>query len=85
MSLIYRHFVGDTKGWVEVKKSEITRLGLLDFISSNSYIKNDYIYLDEDLDFSLFLCYLGYDPDLEIININDTYFNKYKKFKEGQQ
>ena len=23
MSLMYRHFVGDTKGWVEVKKSEL--------------------------------------------------------------
>ena len=82
---MYRHFVGDTKGWVEVRKSEITRLGLLDFISSSSYIKNEYIYLDEDLDFSFFLCHLEYEPELIPVSIDDTYFDNYDKFKKGQQ
>ncbi len=84
MSLIYRHFVGDTKGWVEVKKSELARLGLLDFISSSSYTKNDNVYLDEDLDFSFFLYYLGNEPELIQVEVTDDYFNKYEKFK-GEQ
>ena len=84
MSLIYRHFVGDTKGWVEVKKSELARLGLLDFISSSSYVKNDNVYLDEDLDFSFFLYHLGTETELIQIEVTDDYFNKYEKFK-GEQ
>ena len=81
---MYRHFVGDTKGWVEVKKSELARLGLLDFISSSSYVKNDNVYLDEDLDFSFFLYHLGTEPELIQVEVTDDYFNKYEKFK-GEQ
>tara|TARA_Y100000768_G_scaffold387812_1_gene380420 strand:+ start:1150 stop:1395 length:246 start_codon:yes stop_codon:yes gene_type:complete len=81
---MYRHFVGDTKGWVEVKKSELARLGLLDFISSSSYVKNDNVYLDEDLDFSFFLYHLGNEPELIQVEVTDDYFNKYEKFK-GEQ
>lgn len=82
---MYRHFVGDTKGWVEVRKDELEKAGLLDSISPSSYIKNDYIYLDEDIDFSFFLCYLDFEPEFISVNINDTYFDNYEKFKGGQQ
>ena len=82
---MYRHFVGDTRGWIEVEKNELTRLGILSSISTSSFIKGNYIYLDEDLDFSLFLYSLGYDPELADIAIKDTYFDNYEQFKESLQ
>ena len=82
---MYRHFVGDTRGWMEVKRDELTRLGILSSISTSSFVKGKYIYLDEDIDFSLFLYSLGYDPELTDIAINDTYFDNYEQFKESLQ
>ena len=82
---MYRHFVGDTRGWIEVKRDELTRLGILSSISTSSYMKGNLVYLDEDLDFSLFLCSLGYDPEFIEITVNDTYFNNYEQFKESLQ
>ena len=81
MLLTYKHFVGDTKGWVEVKKSELARLGLLDSISSASYEKDNYIYLDEDIDFSFFLLSIGNKIELIEISVNDDYFYNYKKYR----
>ena len=82
---MYRHFVGDTRGWIEVEKNELTRLGILSSISTSSFVKGKYIYPDEDIDFSLFLYSLGYDPELTDIAINDTYFDNYEQFKESLQ
>ena len=82
---MYRHFVGDTKGWIEVRKDELEKVGLLDSISSSSYTKDNFVYLDEDIDFSLFLCYLDFEPKLILVPVNDTYFDKYEQFKESLQ
>ena len=83
--MVYKHFIGDTRGWVEVKKHELEKANILDSISSDSYIKGKYMYLDEDLDLSLFMCYLGYKPDFIKIKVNDTYFDNYKTYKESLQ
>ena len=56
--MIYRYFVGDTKGWVEVRKDELARANVLDLISTSSYEKGDYLYLDEDVDLSFFFVYI---------------------------
>lgn len=82
---MYRHFVGDTKGWIEVEKNELTRLGILSSISTSSYVKGKYIYIDEDLDFSLFLCSLGYEPDFIELEVDDEHFDNYEQFKESLQ
>ena len=55
---MYKYFVGDTKGWVEVRKDELGAANLLDLISTSSYEKGDYIYLDEDIDLSFFVYFL---------------------------
>ena len=83
--MIYRHFIGDTKGWIEIKRDELEKANFLGSISPGSYIKDDYIYLDEDLDFSSFLCYLGYQPEFQNIYVDDTYFDDYEQFKENLQ
>ena len=83
--MVYKYFIGDTRGWVEVRKDELEKANILDSISSDSYIKGKYIYLDEDFDFSFFMCYLGYKPDFIKIRVNDTYFDNYKRYKESLQ
>lgn len=42
-------------GWLEVKKSELVRLGIADKITSYSYMRGDKVYLEEDCDYSTFL------------------------------
>ena len=81
--MFYKYFVGDTKGWVEVSLVEIERLNLSNLISSSSYIDDKYIYLDEDLDFSFFMCYLSDIPDFKKVYVNDTHFDKYKRYEGG--
>ena len=83
--MVYKRFIGDTRGWIEIKKNELEKANFLDSISSSSYIKGNYVYLDEDLDFSFFVCLLGYEPDFVNIYVDDTYFNNYKTFKENLQ
>ena len=39
-------------GWIEVKYSELVRLGIDHVISDFSYIKGDTVYLEEDSDWS---------------------------------
>lgn len=42
-------------GWVKVKFSEIMKLGIHEEISSFSYAKGEYVYLEEDTDLSVFV------------------------------
>lgn len=41
--------------WLKVEKSELERLGILNDISQYSYIKGDYVYLEEDMDATSFI------------------------------
>ena len=82
---MYKYFVGDTKGWIEVKKSELGGANLLGSISTSSYQKGENIYLDEDIDFSFFLDYLGDMPELTKIHVKDNYFDKYNRYRGGLQ
>ena len=75
---MYKYFVGDTKGWVEVRKDELGAANLLDLISTSSYEKGDYIYLDEDIDLSFFVDFLGDLSMIQEIHVNDNYFSNYK-------
>lgn len=40
--------------WVKVHKSLLTKMGIADKISSYSYMRGEYAYLEEDCDFSMF-------------------------------
>lgn len=82
---MYKYFVGDTKGWVEVRKDELGAANLLDLISTSSYEKGDYIYLDEDIDLSFFVDFLGDLSMIQEIHVNDNYFSNYKIYRGGLQ
>jgi len=42
-------------GWLKVPLAELTRLGIADKITSYSYVKGDYVFLEEDLDMTTFM------------------------------
>lgn len=42
-------------GWIAVKRSELTRLGILDKISHYSYQRGETVYLEEDCDYHTFV------------------------------
>ncbi len=82
---MYKYFVGDTKGWVEVRKDELGAANLLDLISTSSYEKGEYIYLDEDIDLSFFVYFLGDLPIFQEIHVSDDYFSNYNRYRGGLQ
>tara|TARA_R110000787_G_scaffold208332_1_gene318276 strand:- start:314 stop:619 length:306 start_codon:yes stop_codon:yes gene_type:complete len=75
--------------WLRVPLSEIQRFNLLSKISNYSYINNNYLYLEEDVDAPLYLDLLkenGYKPFneygciKEIISNNPSQIRNYKRF-----
>jgi len=55
MQTTYRFYEDPGHGWLAVKRSELSRLGLTDKISSYSYQRGEVVYLKEDCDAGLFL------------------------------
>jgi len=58
-------YIDPNHAWLRVPLSELRRLSLLSKISSDSFIKNEWVYLEEDQDAALYLERLkqdGFDP-----------------------
>jgi len=57
MKTLVRHefFEDGQHGWLKVSKSRLKQLGLLDKISSYSYMRKGYVFLEEDVDLSLYV------------------------------
>ena len=49
-----KHFVDPGHGWYRVSREMLFRMDLLDKISSFSYQKGNWVYLEEDVDASIF-------------------------------
>ena len=67
----YHVYSDSGHGWVKVKFSEILKLGIQDKITSFSYTRGGYIYLEEDCDLSVFV------EALEKINIKPYWIGHY--------
>ena len=52
---IFDFYADPGHGWLKVPKSLLVDLGITGKISSHSYQRRDYIYLEEDGDLSLFI------------------------------
>ena len=50
----FNHYSDPGHSWVRVPKSLIEYLNLENKISSYSYVKNKWVYLEEDCDYSIF-------------------------------
>lgn len=68
-------------GWCKVKRSELDKLGLLDKITGFSYERGDYVYLEEDLDMSLYMNKLReLNPDIKF-KFNESHTNNSSKIR----
>ena len=55
-TLISQTFISDGgHGWLKVSKDRLSKLNLLDKISSFSYMRGNFVYLEEDTDLSLYV------------------------------
>ena len=50
----FKHFTDPGHGWYKVSRKLLRKMNLLDKISSFSYQKNDWVYLEEDCDATIF-------------------------------
>jgi len=56
MKTVKKTFLSDWgHGWLSVKRKEIIELGIVDEITSYSYMKGDSVYLEEDCDMPLYM------------------------------
>ncbi|MDQ3099530.1 MAG: hypothetical protein M3Q44_07350 [bacterium] len=51
----YKYFTDPGHGWLKVSIEELKSLGIADKVSSFSYVKGEFAYLEEDCDLPLFL------------------------------
>ena len=51
----YQFYEDPGHGWLKVKIADLEKLGIADKISGYSYMRNDYAYLEEDCDVTLFM------------------------------
>ena len=66
-------------GWVKVPVARLRKLGILDKITTYSYIRNNFAYLEEDCDFTTYVNALkavGITP-----KFNEKHTNKYSKIR----
>lgn len=54
-SVKFTHYVDPGHSWVRVPLKMLDKLSIANKISSYSYQRTDYVYLEEDCDFSVFL------------------------------
>jgi len=69
-------------GWAKVKRRELAKLGILDKITSFSYQKGDYVYLEEDMDLSTYLIALKaqHGENLRFVFVS-THSNKQSRIR----
>ena len=51
----YTYFTDPGHGWLRVKRAELNALGITNKISPYSYMRGDYVYLEEDCDMAKFM------------------------------
>lgn len=69
----YRFISDAGHGWLEVPVGEVRGLGIEDEISKYSYINEDYVYLEEDVDIMAYISRKSssfMERDVEFIDIN---------------
>ena len=71
-------------GWIKVSLKELEKYDLMDKISTYSYIRKDYAYLEEDGDANIYvrkLASVGIEAKLKILNSNkSSKIRSYERF-----
>jgi hypothetical protein len=66
-------------GWLKVKLSSLVKLGIANRITTSSYIRNGWVYLEEDGDMSIF-CHAMKDAGFKVL-ANYNHSNKQSKIR----
>lgn len=77
---VYDFYEDPSHGWIKVHISELIRLGIEDKISGCSYFRNEYAYLEEDCDLSIFFNAKRRQDNI-IIRLKEHYTNKSSKIR----
>jgi len=79
----FRFFTDDGHGWLEVPLLQLLQMGIAHEISRFSYMKGDYVYLEEDIDINVFLSRFTNDQyTLEHFHVRgDAPIRQYKRFR----
>jgi len=72
MSKVYRFYSDPGHGWLAVKITDLVRLGIVEKITSFSYIRGKTAYLEEDADLSTFVKALKANGE-EFLNKEGSY------------
>lgn len=75
MTVKYTFFSDSAHGWLKVSYADLVMYGLTDKISSHSYRKNDWCYLEEDRDMSLFI---------DALKSNNADYVIYDRYTDGR-
>ena len=82
-------FISDPgHGWCEVELDFVRELGIWDKISSYSYVKGDFAYLEEDCDYAAFhnaMKLRGESIELVEIHQDNTPIRNYRRFPSTQR
>lgn len=62
-------------GWLRVTRKELDSLGLSDRISHYSYVRGDYVYLEQDVDLDIFF----YEQAMKGIEVKINYHSTNKQ------
>jgi len=65
-------------GWLKVSKKQLRQLGIENQISSYSYMRNDFAYLEEDCDLSVFMVALGKTKNIDMNDCNSDAANNFR-------
>lgn len=76
----FTFFTDPSHGWIKVPKALLVKLGIADKITPYSYVRGDYVYLEEDLDWSIFANAFGINK-IQIVNKNTNKASKIRSYK----
>lgn len=77
--MIFTKYNDPAHGWVKVTRKQLVKWGLVDKVSSYSYAKGGYVYLEEDCDATILFNRL---EEMGVpFSIRDKYSNKMSKVR----
>lgn len=79
MTKTYTMYSDPGHGWLKVTKADLAKLGITDKVSSYSYMRGNYAYLEEDCDASLFLNTL--EATGVVIKVKESFSNKSSRIR----
>lgn len=76
----FTYFTDAGHGWLKVSKALLVKLGIADKITPYSYVRGDFVYLEEDMDYTTFANAFGTDK-IQVVNKHTNKSSKIRSYK----